>query len=119
MLGQWSEASNSLTEAERLIEATDGRQPEAELHLARANLAACTDDQSAAEVSSRRALAIARAQDAKLYELRAATHLAAMLHKRGKGAEARALLAPIYGWFTEGFDAPDLKDAKALLDELA
>ena len=58
-------------------------------------------------------------QGAKLFELRSATSLARLWRDQGKRAEARDLLGPIYNWFTEGFDAPDLKEAKALLDELA
>jgi AAA ATPase domain/Adenylate and Guanylate cyclase catalytic domain len=65
------------------------------------------------------ALRIARRQQAKSYELRAATSLARLCGEWGRRAEARDLLAPIYGWFTEGFDTPDLKEAKALLDQLA
>ena len=61
---------------------------------------------------------IAQEQNAKLWELRAAISLARLRHNQGRRAEARDLLAPVYGWFTEGFDAPDLKEAKALLDEL-
>ena len=57
-------------------------------------------------------------QEAKLWELRAAASLARLRRDQGRRAEARDLLAPIYGWFTEGFDTPDLKEAKALLDEL-
>jgi predicted ATPase len=64
------------------------------------------------------ALSIARGQEAKLWELRAAAGLARLRRDQGRRAEARDLLAPIYGWFTEGFDTADLKDAKALLDEL-
>ena len=64
------------------------------------------------------ALRVARKQQAKAYELRAATNLAQLWGEQGRRAEARDLLAPIYGWFTEGFDTPDLKEAKALLDEL-
>ena len=71
-----------------------------------------------AEVLFRTALEIAHGQSAKLWELRAATGLARLLAKQGKRDEARAILADIYGWFTEGFDTADLKDAKALLDEL-
>jgi class 3 adenylate cyclase len=74
------------------------------------------DDLAGAETHFRRAIATARAQDARFWELRAACDLARLLAERGRGAEARALLIPIYGWFTEGFDAPDLIDAKALLD---
>jgi predicted ATPase len=65
-----------------------------------------------------RALTVAREQQAKSWELRASTSLARLWRDQGKRTEARDLLAPIYGWFTEGFDTPDLKDAKALLDQL-
>ena len=66
-----------------------------------------------------KALGVARAQEARSLELRAATSLARLRREQGRRAEARELLAPIYGWFTEGFDTADLKEAKALLDELA
>jgi class 3 adenylate cyclase/predicted ATPase len=72
-----------------------------------------------AEASYRRAIERARAQEAKSWELRAATSLARLWRDQGKPAEAHALLAPVYGWFTEGFDTADLKEAKALLEELA
>ena len=65
------------------------------------------------------ALRVARRQQAKAYELRAATSLARLWGEQGRRAEARDLLAPVYGWFTEGFDTADLKEAKALLDQLA
>jgi tetratricopeptide (TPR) repeat protein len=71
-----------------------------------------------AEASFRRALEIARGQSAKSWELQAAMSLARLLRDRGRRDDARALLAPVYNWFTEGFDTADLKDAKALLDEL-
>ena len=67
----------------------------------------------------RKALSIAEEQEAKLWELRAAMSLAQLWRDQGRPAEARDLLASIYGWFTEGFDTPDLREAKALLDELA
>ena len=66
-----------------------------------------------------RALVIARAQQAKSLELRAAISMARLYRDQGKREEARDLLAPVYGWFTEGFDTLDLKEAKELLDELA
>ena len=66
-----------------------------------------------------RALAVAREQQAKSWELRAAMSMARLWRDQGKRDEARELLAPVYGWFTEGFDTLDLKQAKALLDELA
>ena len=72
-----------------------------------------------AEAAFREALNVARRQESRLLELRAAVSLGRLLRDRGKAAEARALLAPIYQWFTEGFDTQDLKDAKALLEELA
>jgi predicted ATPase len=74
-------------------------------------------DAAQAEASLRQALAIARRQQAKSWELRAATSLSRLWQCQGKRDEARELLAPIYGWFTEGFDTPDLQEAKALLDE--
>jgi predicted ATPase len=67
----------------------------------------------------REAIGIAQRQEAKLWELRAAVSLARLRRDQGRRAEAHALLAPVYGWFTEGFDTADLKEAKALLDELA
>ena len=72
-----------------------------------------------AEADFRDAIAVAREMSAKAWELRAATSLARLRREQGKRAEACDLLAPIYGWFTEGFDTQDLKEAKALLDELA
>src|SRR5262249_52355228 len=94
---------------------------DAELHRLKGEvlLAVGRDGTSEAEASFRRALEIARAQQARGFELRAATSLARLLRDQGKRTEARDLLAPVYGWFTEGFDTPVLQDAKALLDELA
>ena len=71
----------------------------------------------AAEELYRKALTIADEQDAKLWQLRAAVSLARLGRDRGRYSEAHDILAPVYGWFTEGFDTQDLKDAKALLDE--
>jgi predicted ATPase len=71
-----------------------------------------------AEACFHRALALARRQQAKSWELRAATSLSRLWQRRGKRDEARDLLAPIYGWFTEGFDTADLREAKALLEAL-
>jgi predicted ATPase len=73
----------------------------------------------AGEELYRKALNIAEEQGAKLWELRAAASLARLRRDQGRPSLARDLLAPVYGWFTEGFDTPDLKDAKVLLDELA
>ena len=82
-------------------------------------LAQNPSDGAEAEQCFRTAIEIARRQSARSAELRATTSLARLLAKQGRRDEARAMLAEIYGWFTEGFDTADLKDAKALLDELA
>ena len=76
-------------------------------------------DVAEAERCFRKAIEVAHHQDAKSLELQATTSLARLLAKEGKADEARSILAEIYGWFTEGFDTADLKDAKALLDELS
>jgi predicted ATPase len=76
-------------------------------------------DTAKAEAYFNRALTVARRQQAKSWELRAAMSLARLLREQGKVQQARRLLAPVYRWFTEGFDTRDLKEARALLDELA
>jgi predicted ATPase len=76
-------------------------------------------NQPEAKQCFRMAISIARRQEARSYELRATTSLARLLIGQGKREEARPILAEIYGWFTEGFDTPDLRNAKALLNELA
>jgi predicted ATPase len=93
----------------------------AEIHRLRGELTARLPypDPVKAEDSFRIALAIAREQGTRGYELRAATSLARLWGEQGRQGEARDLLAPVYGWFTEGFDTADLKEAKALLEELA
>jgi predicted ATPase len=78
-----------------------------------------TGDRVGAEASYCEAIAIAQQQSAKLWELRTAAGLARLWRDDGKRTQAHALLAPVYGWFTEGLDTPVLKDAKALLDALA
>jgi tetratricopeptide (TPR) repeat protein len=118
-LGQPVDGLNCLAEAAQIIEATDHRQPEASLHSLRGVLLNATGDPSAAERSYHQAITVAKLQSAKFLELRASINLARLWCKQDKRGEARNLLAPIYGWFTEGFDAPELKQAKALLDELA
>jgi predicted ATPase len=119
MLGQPLEGLKGVTEAAQIIETTDERVEEVELHRLRGELLNATGDRPAAEQSYHRALAVARRQSAKLFELRAATSLARLWCDQNKRAEARDLLALIYGWFTEGFDTPVLQEAKALLDQLA
>ena len=118
-LGQPIEGMNCLTEAEQIIEASDERRDEAELHRVRGDLLNATGDQAAAEQSYHQALAVAQRQSAKLFELRATTSLARLWRDQGKRTEARDLLAPVYNWFTEGFDTPVLKEAKALLEQLS
>jgi predicted ATPase len=73
----------------------------------------------AAEGLYRKALSIAQEQEAKIWELRAAVSLARLRAAQGRHTQARELLTPVYSWFTEGFDTPDLKEAKTLLDDLA
>jgi predicted ATPase len=118
-LGQPVQGLNCLAEAAQIIESTDERIEEADVYRVRGDLLNATGDQAAAEQSYHQALAVARRQSAKLFELRTAASLARQWRDQGKRSEARDLLAAIYNWFTEGFDTPDLKQAKALLDELA
>jgi predicted ATPase len=116
-LSRHTEALDCLTESARFIEATDERLHESELYRLSGDLFAC--NRATAEQSYYQALAIAKRQSAKIFALRAAMGLARLWRDQGKRNEACDLLAPIYDWFTEGFDTPVLKDAKALLDELA
>jgi predicted ATPase len=110
-----------LAEALDRVESTKGRWTEAELHRIRGELLLILPgaEQSETENCFRDALAVAREQNAKLWELRPATSLARLWAEQRKCTEAHNLLAPIYDWFTEGFDTVDLKEAKALLAELA
>ena len=108
-----------LAEAERLAETTKERIVLAETLRLRGDLLLLGNDRAGAEASFTAAIAVARRQAARLFELRATTSLARLWRAQGRGAEARDLLAPIYDWFTEGFDAPDLVEAQALLRELA
>jgi class 3 adenylate cyclase len=117
-LGQPVDGLNCLAEAAQIIETTDGRLGESTVHSLRGVLLDATGDPSAAERSHHEAIAVAKLQSAKLSELRASINLARLWCKQDRRGEARNLLGPIYGWFTEGFDAGYLKEAKALLDEL-
>jgi class 3 adenylate cyclase/predicted ATPase len=116
---QPQEALDRLAEAITLVETTQERWAEAEMQRVRGTLLLSLHEEAVAEENYCRALAIARRQRAKFWELRAALDLARLWCDQSKGTEARDLLAPVYGWFTEGFDTPVLQDAKALLDELA
>ncbi|MCK1755350.1 AAA family ATPase [Bradyrhizobium sp. 137] len=119
--GDSTEARDLLTEALGIVDRTQERWFEAELHRLRAEalLASSPSDSVEAEASLRHALAVAREQEARFWELRAATSLARLWRDHDKRIEARDLLAPIYGSFTEGFDTRYLKEAAALLAELA
>jgi predicted ATPase len=94
---------------------------EADLHRIAGEVALKSPEPDAAKAEAyfERALAVARQQQAKSLELRAAMSMARLWRDQGKRQQARELLAPVYGWFTEGFDTLDLKEAKALLEELA
>jgi class 3 adenylate cyclase/predicted ATPase len=120
-LGQLEEAWRCLDEAKSATEVTKETWCEAEIHRTAGEIALMSPapDGAKAHAYFERALAIARAQQAKSWELRAATSLARLWRDQGKRQRASDLLAPIHGWFTEGFDTLDLKQAKALLDELA
>jgi class 3 adenylate cyclase/predicted ATPase len=117
---QTGDALNVVNRALHQLERTGDRWFEAELHRIRGELlvALPKKDGNNAEACFRKALDVSRIQHARGWELRAATSLARLWADQGKRAQAHDLLAPVYGWFTEGFDIADLKDAKALLDEL-
>jgi class 3 adenylate cyclase/predicted ATPase len=116
--GQMEDALTHLGDALQIVERTGERWFAAELNRHKGQLLLQQGHTEAAEELYRKALGIAREQEAKMWELRAAVSLARLRRDRGRRTEARDLLAPVYGWFTEGFDTPDLKDTKALLDEL-
>jgi predicted ATPase len=117
--GQVEEGLTLLDEALQIVERTGERWFAAELNRHKGQLLLRQGHSKAAKELYRKALSIAEEQGAKLWELRAAASLARLRRDQGRRAEARGLLAPVYGWFTEGFDTPDLKEAKALLDALA
>ena len=119
--GKIEEALAALDDALATAAASGERGWDAEIHRLRGELTGRLPypDPVKAEDSFRTALAIAREQGTRGYELRAATSLARLWREQGRRGEARDLLAPLYGWFTEGFDTADLKEAKALLDELS
>jgi predicted ATPase len=117
--GQVEEGLTLLDDAFQVVERTGERWFEAELHRHKGRLLLRQGYSKAAEELYRKAVSIAAEQSAKLWELRAAMSLAPLCRDQGRRDEARDLLAPVYGWFIEGFDTQDLQEAKALLSELA
>jgi predicted ATPase len=117
--GRPDEGMTTLAEALTLVEGTGERQWEAEIYRVRGELLLVQGDEADAEASFHRAIEVARRQSAKSWELRATTSLARLWQKQGEREEARRILAEIYGWFTEGFDTPDLIEARTLLNELS
>jgi predicted ATPase len=120
-LGQISDAWHCIDDAIAKVERTKEKWCEAEVHRVAGEIAlkSSTPDVEKAEAYFERALAVARQQQTKSWEPHAAMSMARLRRDQGRRDEARNLLAPVYGWFTEGFDTLDLKQAKALLDELA
>jgi len=118
--GQFDDAWRCVGEAMMVMENTKETWCEAEIHRMAGEIALLSGEPDAAKAQAyfERALAVARNQQAKSWELRGAMSMARLWRDQGKPTQARELLAPIYGWFTEGFDTRDLKEAKALLDEL-
>jgi predicted ATPase/class 3 adenylate cyclase len=119
--GRVDDGLSALTEAQATADENEIRFYEAETHRLRGELLLRQNDSKATEAQRcfERAIEIASKQNAKSWELRATTSLARLLDKQGRRDEARTMLAEIYGWFSEGFDTPDLKDAKQLLAQLA
>jgi predicted ATPase len=119
--GQPEEGLTALTEAFDLVSKTQERWNEAERYRLQGELLLMQDELSAAQAEScfERAIEVGRQQSAKSWELRATMSLARLLRDTGRRAEAHAILAEIYNWFSEGFDTADLKEAKALLNELS
>ncbi len=122
-VGQFDDAWRCIEEAMRAVEKTKERLWEAEIHRIAGEIALKSPElrpaPEKAEAYFEKALAVARSQQAKSWELRAAMSLARLWRGQGKPQQGRELLAPVYGWFKEGFDTHDLKEAKALLSELA
>jgi predicted ATPase len=116
--GKVEDAVTQLDDASQIVERTGERWLAAELNRRKGQLLLRQGHTEAAEELYRKALSIAMEQEAKLWELRAAVSLATLRRDQGRSAEARNLLAPVYGWFTEGFETPDLKEAEALLEAL-
>jgi len=119
-IGQFDEASTKIREAMTAVETTKERWHEAELNRVAGEIAlrAPQPDVAKAEAHFARALEVARQQQAKSWELRAAMSMARLLYAQDERGRAHDVLAPVYGWFTQGFDTLDLQQAKLLLDEV-
>jgi predicted ATPase len=119
-LGKFVDAWRCIGEATGAVETTKETMFEAEVYRIAGKIALMgpQNDSAKAEAHFEHALAVARQQQAKSWELRAAMSLARLWRDQGKVQQARELVAPVYGWFTEGFETLDLKEAKALLEEL-
>ncbi|HYY15544.1 MAG TPA: tetratricopeptide repeat protein [Gammaproteobacteria bacterium] len=118
-VGRVEEGLAALAEALTIVDTTGGRKEEAELYRLKGELLWQAGTSAEAAACFQQALAIARRQQAKSWELRAAMSLSRLWQRQGRREDARQLLAPIYGWFTEGFDTADLREAKQLLEELS
>jgi predicted ATPase len=119
-LGQFDEAWRCIVDATSTVDASKEKWFEAEVYRTAGEIALKSPqpDEAKAEAHFERALAVSRKQQAKSWELRAAMSMARLSRDQGKTQQARGLLAPVYSWFTEGFDTRDLKEAKALLAKL-
>ena len=120
-VGEFENAWRCIDEAMQSVETTKEKWFEAEVHrtAGEITLMASKPDATKAEAHFERALCVAREQKARSWELRAAMSMARLWRDQGKRRQAHDLLAPVYGWFTEGFDTLDLKQARNLLEELA
>ena len=120
-LGKFDDAWRCINEATAAVDATKQKLWEAEVNRLAGEIALRPPERDVAKAQAyfERALVVARQQQAKSWELRASMTLARLWRDQGKPQQARELLAPVFGWFTEGFDTRDLKEAKALLAELA
>jgi len=118
-MGQVEKGLSILAEALAIVDRSDERYFEAEIHRLRGALQHMRREESEAEASFRQAIAVAREQGARSWELRATVSLCRLWQQQGRREEARGKLARIYGWFTEGFNTPDLSDARALLASLS
>ncbi len=117
--GHLEDGLSTLSKTLAVVEQTGERYAEAEIHRVRADLLLMEGNETEAEAALHKALEVARRQSARSWELRTTTSLARLWQHQGRTDEARQALTEVYDWFTEGFDTPDLKEAKALLEELS